>query len=1009
MIYLLFTLKPRPCARLKSTRLSANTFAKYQATESFRRRNNIQVPYIGGHIGNSALLAGGLEYYEDNLQRPTRTTSKLSSTPVQGSRSLSPEKLSDATRRSQESHTRRLAAARSKPPSAWPKPFTLPDDSGLASSVFNTPLGRDRSFDEDNDTTGVRTARRIGLLIRPTGPVEGPIPHLDLYNALSSAATSNVSADREFQQQAESSPSLASLLRNAPRSSLLRQDMAEGLDTVLEQTEDLSERLRPDREEGEFADSRGAIAYNLRNEYITEGDEFESTSSAVSLLVAKSFLELSDVWDLGLRRNEYQPRFRVTPKFWGKINRVVSELQGFLDRAAALAERKSRFTVDPEDTCLPVLAGASELEQLQAAWRILRQRLALGEKNFEKYLAEFQGSTVPSSPVSTAADIWVPLKAGFDTDSRLRHIYSKFPHHNADLSGYEIDQLERGNDWKGVGVLPKRLSNAFPARQPEDTPWIVHYDKYGKRLVSIPRMMDTGAEENITHRHSGKRELPVDLRATTPTTPSVVAEEAPRPPEEASTETLNTSTYYADAEKSFAPGPEKSFMQGTAAFKSSEEFLAPNPEVPVRAADESVLLNIGVGKPPTFLNTTRPVRSSFPWNAHIPGRPSTGLGFDPSRPEPEAFGAPRRSQFPYTFPAAEFTRAQTSGQGNPAWAGAPAGPTDPLQDRAGPPPAQPPSAPQPEGNSQNRFPPTPSRAPKENADGSGAGRGGPGPGGPGGGGPGGYGNGGNGGHGFGGGPGGYGGGGPGGSGGGGPGGSGGGGPGGYPGGYPGFPNPNPGGGNGGGGSSFPNPNPGGNPGGGGGGNGGGGNGGGDQAETVYKSAYNVLISRNIADSAIDFSAFQKEDFRAAALTAQASAAHKTVTLLEGDKAESRVFPTIEEVEDEEEIAYRAKPKAQTHTLEEVSQDNGTDLKDNLARDSRSSDQSDRGSPGDRKRFRTPKNEEDYWDQDGRMALEVEFSDGESEDEEPMPLLERDWDTDSKDEDDSEPPVSKEAG
>ncbi|KAJ7143224.1 hypothetical protein C8R46DRAFT_1046239 [Mycena filopes] len=481
--------------------------------------------------------------------------------------------------------------------------------------------------------------------------------------------------------------------------------MAEGLETLPEQPENLTQRTNPDFEEDEFKDTRDALTDSLREEYRADGEELESTASAVSLLVAKSFLEPTDVWDAGIRKDEaeYQPRFHVTPKFWGKCNRVVSELQ---------------VIIDPE----------------------------------------FKGLTVPNSLVSTTADILAPLREGFDTDSRLRHIYSRFPHHNEQLSGYEIDQLDRGTTWKGVGVVPKRLTNAFPDRQPEVTPWVVYYNSEGKRHVSVPRMLQTGAEENITHRDSSRRELPPDLRGPPPPTPSVAAEEVvnqvQQHAEGVAAETLNTSTYYADAEKSSAPAPEKSFMQGATTFKLNEEFLAPNPEVPIRAMDESILYNIGVSKPPTFLNTARPVRSSYPWNAHIPGRSER-------RGETRFLRRHRTRKNSLRDPLLQ------RGQGSIRKPG----PSNPPQERTIPSPTQAPPPSQP-GNAQGQFPPAPT--PKDPGDQRDTG---PGRGGGGGVGPGSFG---------GGGPGGYG---------------GGNGPGGHPGGFPRYPNPNPGhggGGNGGG-------------------------------------------------------------------------------------------------------------------------------------------------------------------------------------------------------------------
>ncbi|KAJ6449628.1 hypothetical protein C8R47DRAFT_999136, partial [Mycena vitilis] len=111
-----------------------------------------------------------------------------------------------------------------------------------------------------------------------------------------------------------------------------------------------------------------------------------------------------DIFDRGIAWSDAPPRFYLAPLLLGRIDRVVGELQTFLDRAADLVDgRSSHFVVDPEDSCLPLLRGSNDLFQLEAAWEILRVRIGRGHSFFVKYTEEFKlGENAPTSPASTA-------------------------------------------------------------------------------------------------------------------------------------------------------------------------------------------------------------------------------------------------------------------------------------------------------------------------------------------------------------------------------------------------------------------------------------------------------------------------------------------------------------------------------------------------------------------------------------------------------------------------------
>ncbi|KAK6966539.1 hypothetical protein R3P38DRAFT_2397933, partial [Favolaschia claudopus] len=108
-------------------------------------------------------------------------------------------------------------------------------------------------------------------------------------------------------------------------------------------------------------------------------------------LVGKKSLDKTDIHDRGILWKDAPPRFFLSPRFMEEIDRGIGELQTFIQRAAALLpNRANHFIIDPGDSCVPILKGAHDLFQLEAAWEIIRERLATGQRFFTKYIEEFK-------------------------------------------------------------------------------------------------------------------------------------------------------------------------------------------------------------------------------------------------------------------------------------------------------------------------------------------------------------------------------------------------------------------------------------------------------------------------------------------------------------------------------------------------------------------------------------------------------------------------------------------
>ncbi|KAJ6491456.1 hypothetical protein C8R47DRAFT_976747, partial [Mycena vitilis] len=145
----------------------------------------------------------------------------------------------------------------------------------------------------------------------------------------------------------------------------------------------------------------------VQMEYLTESETHISTFEGVKRIISKPQLQASDIIDRGVPTKGVVLRFALNSKLFSQVDRVTAELQVFLKSASSLIEgRKTFFIVDPEDTCLPILQGASDLAQLQAAWNLLRKRVELGDRYLTKYRDEYERGEAMLSPTSTVPDLY---------------------------------------------------------------------------------------------------------------------------------------------------------------------------------------------------------------------------------------------------------------------------------------------------------------------------------------------------------------------------------------------------------------------------------------------------------------------------------------------------------------------------------------------------------------------------------------------------------------------------
>ena len=99
----------------------------------------------------------------------------------------------------------------------------------------------------------------------------------------------------------------------------------------------------------------------------------------------------------------------------------------------------------------------------------------------------------------------------------------------------------------------------------------------------------------------------------------------------------------------------------------------------------------------------------------------------------------------------------------------------------------------------------------------------------------------------------------------------------------------------------------------------------DEAEKAYTSAYSVLLNERIPNEVINLPETQ-QDFKQASSTSQSSA-EKASKPSAAEAYNASRWTTIEEVDDEEWLAYLAKPKAPKHLLESMEEPESKDGED----------------------------------------------------------------------------------
>ncbi|KAJ7151746.1 hypothetical protein C8R46DRAFT_1229279 [Mycena filopes] len=197
----------------------------------------------------------------------------------------------------------------------------------------------------------------------------------------------------------------------------------------------------------------------------TQEDEEIALGQIIAIVTGHVTLDEQEIVDEGDEREPNTPRYRIQDDLLAREDQVVMHLQWYLTEASKIVPGRLRhFRVDPADTLLPILKGASNPQQIRVAWDLLRVRIETGERFFKKYIkeAESQRMGVEASPVSTTES----MLDGFDllssTEQRMKHFITYYPRHKESLQTAKERLTLVFSDWDTVHK--RRSASASPER-----------------------------------------------------------------------------------------------------------------------------------------------------------------------------------------------------------------------------------------------------------------------------------------------------------------------------------------------------------------------------------------------------------------------------------------------------------------------------------------------------------------------------------------------------------------
>ncbi|PBK88308.1 hypothetical protein ARMGADRAFT_1033995 [Armillaria gallica] len=143
----------------------------------------------------------------------------------------------------------------------------------------------------------------------------------------------------------------------------------------------------------------------------SRGEEEEEEDSH-SVLMREQFYALNfllEAQDVADNRFDHDPsakqrRFQLKKGLYEKIETLINEFQGYLQKASTLVPGWQRcYQINPRNMLMSLLKGSRDIPTLNANWKALQEKMTRGHKFMVKYTSEYQADTpVPLLPVSIA-------------------------------------------------------------------------------------------------------------------------------------------------------------------------------------------------------------------------------------------------------------------------------------------------------------------------------------------------------------------------------------------------------------------------------------------------------------------------------------------------------------------------------------------------------------------------------------------------------------------------------
>ncbi|KAJ7198059.1 hypothetical protein C8J57DRAFT_1545725 [Mycena rebaudengoi] len=176
-------------------------------------------------------------------------------------------------------------------------------------------------------------------------------------------------------------------------------------------------------------------------------DETQSTYQNVLLMTLKTSLSMQDVVDRGDIPG--YGGYRMESNMLNDVSQLVFKFQEFLEVAANLVPGCQKFFhLDLGMALIPILENISNLPQMEMAWELLRARLELGLRFFDKYGAEYRKEPKVLSPASMESELTESLLLMENNDLKVRHMKVYYPHHNQELGSLSQRLHVLTDDWE---------------------------------------------------------------------------------------------------------------------------------------------------------------------------------------------------------------------------------------------------------------------------------------------------------------------------------------------------------------------------------------------------------------------------------------------------------------------------------------------------------------------------------------------------------------------------------